>query len=129
METRKGTEVVTARACATKECPHPVVRPLPCEYCEECCVNQLGAEIEKRPIGAVYAATKRTSAHPAEVAVDDWLSRFSVEQILRGVAEGMRRHARAAYGSETVPRFEYEQGADSLLDFAANLPRRLRVNP
>lgn len=42
------------RTCATDGCKRPVEREPPCEFCEECCYDQIGDEIEKRPIGAVY---------------------------------------------------------------------------
>ncbi len=48
------------RACATEGCARPVVREPPCAYCEGCCYDQLGEEIERRPIGAVYANDRPT---------------------------------------------------------------------
>lgn len=46
-----NAELAQPIACATEGCIQPVVRPPPCLYCEDCCHDQVGAEIEKRPIG------------------------------------------------------------------------------
>lgn len=46
------------RGCHTPDCRGVVLRPPPCIYCEDCCYEQMGEEIERRPIGAVYASGK-----------------------------------------------------------------------
>lgn len=59
------TEKKWASSCATQGCKGKVERPLPCIYCEECCYDQIGEEIERHPIGAVYAAEiKRGHSDP-----------------------------------------------------------------
>jgi hypothetical protein len=53
LESPKARALVT---CATPNCKGSVERPLPCIYCEHCCYEQLGDEIEQRPLGGLRQA-------------------------------------------------------------------------